>query len=64
MDEYYEHKEKFSPELCERIREMERSGIRSRNRQSEILKREHSVEIPPRIIAEYKYRKRHEEAGI
>jgi hypothetical protein len=64
MDEYYKHKEKFSPELCNRIREMERSGIRSRNRQSEILKREHGVEIPPQIIAEYKYRKRHGESGV
>jgi hypothetical protein len=43
---------------------MERSGIRSSDRQSEILKRDHGIKIPPHIIAEYKYRKRHEEAGI
>jgi hypothetical protein len=64
MDEYYKHKVKFSPELCERIREMKRSGIRSGSRQSEVLKRGHGVEIPPHIIAEYKCRKRHEETGV
>jgi hypothetical protein len=64
MGEYYKYKEKFSPEICGHIREMERSGIRSRNRQSEILKQEYGVEIPPHIIGEYKYRKRHEEAGM
>jgi hypothetical protein len=46
------------------IREMERSGIRSSNRQSKILKRDHGIEIPPHFITEYKYRKRHEEAGM
>jgi hypothetical protein len=64
VDEYYEYKEKFSPELCKHIREMERNGIISSDRQSEILKLEYGVEIPSYIIAEYKYRKRHEEAGI
>jgi hypothetical protein len=64
MDEYYKYEEKFTPELWGRIREMERNGIRSLSRQSEILKRDHGVEIPPHFIAEYKYRKRHEEAGL
>jgi hypothetical protein len=58
MDEYYKYKEKFSPEVIERIREMERGGIKLSNRQTEILKREHGVDIPPHFIAEYKYRKR------
>ena len=59
MDEYYEYKEKFSPEICERIREMERNGIRSSDEQSDILKREYGIDIPSHFIAEYKYRKKH-----
>jgi hypothetical protein len=58
MDEYYKYKEKFSPEICARIREMERNGIKSSDQQSDILKREYGIDIPSHFIAEYKYRKR------
>jgi hypothetical protein len=60
MDEYYKYKEKFSPELIERIREMERNGIKFSDQQSEILKRDHGIDIPSHFIAEYKYRKKNE----
>jgi hypothetical protein len=56
MDEYYKYKEKFSPELCERIREMRRNGIRSSDEQSKILKRDYGIDIPSYFIAEYRYR--------
>jgi hypothetical protein len=58
MDEYYKYKEKFTPELIERIREMERNGIKSSDEQSDILKRDYGIDIPSHFIAEYKYRKR------
>jgi hypothetical protein len=58
MDEYYEYKEKFTPELLERIREMERNGIKSSDEQSNILKRDHGIDIPSHFISEYKYRKK------
>jgi hypothetical protein len=59
MDEYYKYKEKFSLEVSELIRGMERNGIKFSGEQSEILKREHGIDIPPHFIAEYKYRRKH-----
>jgi hypothetical protein len=58
MEEYYKYKEKFTPEVCARIGEMERDGIKLSSQQSDILKREYGIDIPPHFIAEYKYRKR------
>ena len=43
MDEYYKYEEKFSPELCARIREMRRNGIRSSDEQSKIFKRDYGI---------------------
>jgi hypothetical protein len=60
VDEYYKYKEKFTPELIELIREMERNGIKSSDDQSDTLKREHGIDIPSHFIAEYKYRKKNE----
>jgi hypothetical protein len=60
MDEYYKYKEKFTPELIELIKEMERNGIKFSSEQSDILKRDHGIDIPPHFIAEYKYRKKYE----
>jgi hypothetical protein len=60
MDEYYKYKEKFLPEVIERIREMERNGIKLSSQQSDILKCEYGIDIPPHFISEYKYRKRFE----
>jgi hypothetical protein len=60
MDEYYKYKEKFTPELIELIKEMERNGIKFSGEQSDILKREYGIDIPPHFISEYKYRKRFE----
>jgi hypothetical protein len=60
MDEYYKYKEKFSPEVIERISELERDGIKLSSQQSDILKREYGIDIPPHFIAEYKYRKKFE----
>jgi hypothetical protein len=60
MDEYYKYKEKFSSELIGLIREMERNGVKFSDDQSEILKREHGIDIPSHFIAEYKYRKKNE----
>jgi DNA invertase Pin-like site-specific DNA recombinase len=54
----------ITTEIAAIIGEMERNGIRSSSRQSKILKRDHGIEIPPHFITEYKYRKRHEEAGV
>jgi hypothetical protein len=45
-------------EIAAIITEMERSGIKSSGPQSDILKREYGIDIPPHFIAEYKYRKR------
>jgi hypothetical protein len=56
MDEYYKHKEKFSPEVCARIKEMRRNGIRSSDEQSKILKRDYGIDIQSHFIAEYRYR--------
>ena len=58
MDEYYKYKEKFTPELIARIREMERNGIKYSDEQSDILKREYGIDIPSHFISEYKYRKK------
>jgi hypothetical protein len=60
MDEYYKYKGKFTTELLERIREMERKGIKSSDEQSDLLKREYGIDIPSHFIAEYKYRKKNE----
>jgi hypothetical protein len=60
MDEYYKYKEKFTPELIELIRELEHNGIKYSGQRSDILKRDHGIDIPPHFIAEYKYRKRNE----
>ena len=60
MDEYYKYKGKFTTELLERIREMERNGVKSSDEQSDLLKREYGIDIPSHFIAEYKYRKKNE----
>jgi hypothetical protein len=60
MDEYYKYKAKFSPELIGHIREMKRNGIKFSDQQSEILKRDHGIDIPSHFIAEYQYRRKNE----
>jgi hypothetical protein len=50
----------ITAEIAAIIRELERSGIKFSSEQSDILKRDHSIDIPPHFIAEYKYRKRNE----
>jgi hypothetical protein len=48
----------ITAEMAAIISEMERDGIKFSSEQSDILKRDHGVDIPPHFIAEYRYRKR------
>jgi hypothetical protein len=50
----------ITTEIIAIIRKLERDGIKSSGPQSDILKREYGIDIPPHFIAEYKYRKSHE----
>jgi len=59
-----EYKDKISLEFRERINEMERDGVILSRKQSEILKHEYGVKIPPHFITEYKYYEREKEIGL
>ena len=48
----------ITPEVTAIIRELGRNGIKSSDEQSDILKRDHGIDIPSHFIAEYKYRKK------
>ena len=50
----------ITEEIVAIIRELERNGIKSSDEQSDVLKRDHGIDIPSHFIAEYKYRKRNE----
>jgi hypothetical protein len=47
--------------ICTLIDEILRSGITSSSEISRIIERDNGIEVPPHFIAEYKYRKRHNE---
>jgi hypothetical protein len=48
-------------QVCGLIDETLRSGVTSSGKISEIIERKNGIEVPPHFIAEYKYRKRHNE---
>jgi hypothetical protein len=50
----------ITAEIAAIISELECDGIKLSSRQSDILKREYGIDIPPHFIAEYKYRKKFE----
>jgi hypothetical protein len=50
----------ITAEIISIIGKLERGGIKYSGPQSDILKREYGIDIPPHFIAEYKYRKRFE----
>jgi DNA polymerase I-like protein with 3'-5' exonuclease and polymerase domains len=50
----------ITAEMVAIIKELERNGIKWSDEQSEVLKREHGIDIPSHFIAEYKYRKKNE----
>jgi hypothetical protein len=50
----------ITAEIVAVIKELEHNGTKMSDQQSDILKREHGIDIPSHFIAEYKYRKRNE----
>jgi hypothetical protein len=44
--------------ICDLIDEIWRKGVTGSGEISSIIEREHGIEVPPHIIAEYKYRER------
>jgi hypothetical protein len=57
-DNHASTENQITDEIAAIIRKMERNGINSSGPQSDILKREYGIDIPPHIIAEYFYRAR------
>jgi hypothetical protein len=55
---------RITTEIYGIILEMERNGITLGKEQSEILKRDHSINIAPHFIAEYKYYERKKAWGL
>jgi hypothetical protein len=47
--------------ICDLINETLRNGVTSSTEISRIIERDNGIEIPPHFIAEYKYRKCHNE---
>jgi hypothetical protein len=45
-------------EICKIIDELLRKGVKRITELSDILERDHGIEIPPHFISEYNYRKR------
>jgi hypothetical protein len=46
-------------DICKLIDESLRKGIMRSTELSDIIERDHGIEIPPHFISEYNYRKRH-----
>jgi methyl coenzyme M reductase alpha subunit len=44
--------------VCELIDEIRRNGVTGSDEISGILERAHGIEVPPHIVAEYRYRER------
>jgi methyl coenzyme M reductase alpha subunit len=44
--------------VCDLIDEIRRKGVASSSEISRVLERDNGIEVPPHIIAEYKYRER------
>jgi hypothetical protein len=45
--------------VCDIIDEIRRNGVKLSAEISRIIEQAHGIEVPPHIIAEYKYRKLH-----
>jgi hypothetical protein len=46
-------------QICDLVDEIQRNGVTLSSEISRILESVHGIEVPPHFIAEYKYRKRH-----